>query len=325
VDRSYDAVRALALLPIFLALIVSPGAADTEVIATVNGTPITRKQLTDVVDGTRTLEKQAPDATTTAHIRRGALDSLIDFEVLYQASVAGGPAVTEAEVGQEISRSMSRFPDEDSFRAALARKGMTAADLQQETRRMIAVNRYLERTIYRGIDISPEEVAQFYQSHRAEFHQPAEVRVSHILIRLDPEASEAQRQIARGKAADILIQIRGGADFAELARKYSEDRSTAAQGGDLGFFARGTMVEAFEEPVFSLLPGQVTSVFETQYGFHIAKVTDRKLEGTRSLDDVRDTIREHITGIERERRQAKHVEELRRRATIEIYDPELAR
>ncbi len=323
VHRLEQPARALALLTLALSLTTTANAAKAEVVARVNNAAITRKQLNDVVEGTLAVEKQAPDAKTTAKLRRAALDSLIDFELLYQASITDGTAITDAEVAQEIDRNRSRFPDENSFRDALIRKGMTADDLQLETRRMIAVNRYLERTIGRGIEISAEDVAKFYQTHRVDFHRAAQVRVSHILIRLEPAASEAQRRVARGKAEKILVQLRDGGDFSDLARKYSEDRATAPRGGDLGFFARGTMVEEFEEPVFALLPGQITTIFETKYGFHIAKVTDRTLEGTRPLDEVRENIRDHLAGTERERRQAAHVELLRRQATIEIYERDL--
>jgi parvulin-like peptidyl-prolyl isomerase len=121
----------------------------------------------------------------------------------------------------------------------------------------------------------------------------------------------------------IHAQLRDGAEFEALARQYSEDKTTATEGGDLGFFSRGTLVNSFEEPVFALMPGQISGILETQYGLHIAKVTDRQLAGIRSLDEVRDSIREILTEREREQRQTDHVTQLRRQATIEIYDPAL--
>lgn len=316
-------LRPYTVLSILLVPIVAGAAANNEVIARVNATPISRKAVDDVVEATLAQEKQAPDAATARRLRAAALDSLIDFELLYQASIASGTVVAEAEIDQEVSLNKGRFPDDASFREALLRKGLTAEDLRFDTKRMIAVSRYLDRKIGRSVNVSAEDVGKFYQAHRAEFYRPAQVRASHILVRVEPGASEAQREAARAKANDLLAQIRGGARFAELARQYSEDRATAAEGGDLGFFSSGTMVESFEQPVFALVPGQVTGVFETPYGFHIAKVTDRTVEGTRSLDEVRDTIRAHLTQAERARLQAEHTTELRQRASIEIYDPTL--
>jgi peptidyl-prolyl cis-trans isomerase C len=316
-------VRALALLVVLNTNIAAATVAG-ETIARVNDAVISRKALDDLVEATLAVEERQPDAARLRQIRAAALDSLIGFELLYQAGIAGGIVVTEAEVDDEMARNKSRFPDDKSFAEALARKRMTPDDLRAETRRSMAVNRYLERSVWRDVAVTPESIAEFYRDHRRDFHRPEEVRASHILIRVDAGASDAERKAAWAKAVDILAQLNQGADFAATARKYSEDRATAARGGDLGFFASGTMVEAFEKPVFSLLPGRLTGVFETRYGFHIAKVTDRRLAGTRPLDDVRESIREHLTAIERQKRQTQHVAALRSRAEVEIYDPELA-
>jgi peptidyl-prolyl cis-trans isomerase C len=311
--------RALTLLA---ALPLPVAAAD--IVAHVNGTPITRKAMTDVVEGSLALDKRRPQDNDRRRLEAAALDSLIDLELLYQASVARQLAVTDAELDRELERNRKRFPDARSFADALAVKGMTLEDLRQDTRKMMEVNKYLERVVWRDIDISAEDVAKFYQTHRDEFRRPEQVRASHILLRLPANASDDLHRAQRAKALDFLEQLRDGADFATLAREHSEDRATAKQGGDLGFFSRGTMVDEFEEQVFPLLPGQTTPVFETTYGIHIAKVTDRRVAGTRTLDEVRDTIRDLLAQRERERLQAAHVEQLRRQATIEIEDPALA-
>lgn len=312
--------RALALLAV-LPLTV---AADDDVVAHVNGTAITRRALTDVVDGILALEQKRRNSTDRRQLEAAALDSLIDLELLYQAGTARQLTVSDNDLDKEIQRNRSRFPDEKSFADALAAKGMTLEDLRQDTRKMMAVNKYVERAVWRDIEISTEDVAKFYQSHRDEFRQPAQIRASHILLRIPAGASEDVRRTQRTKALNLLAELRDGADFAALAGKYSEDRATAQQGGDLGFFVRGTMVDAFEEPVFSLMPGQITPIFETTYGIHIAKVTDRRVESIRPLDEVRDTIRDLLTERERERRRLAHVAQLRRQATIDITDSGLA-
>lgn len=311
---------------LLLAILSASASAVTvapDTVARVNDSLISRKALNDVIEGTLALEKHEPDSATTRRMRVAALDSLIGFELLYQASIAGNVTVSDAEVEEELARTKTRFPDDKSFSEALARKGMTTDDLRSETRRSMAVTRYLERNVWRDINVTPEQVGDFYRAHRDEFRRPAEVRASHILVRVEAGASDEVRKRAWAKAVDLLDKLNNGADFARLARQYSQDPATAERGGDLGFFSSGTMVEAFEKPVFALAPGQLTGVFETPYGFHIAKVTDRRLAGAQSLDEVRDTIREHITRRERQDRQAKHVESLRQKASVEIYDPEL--
>lgn len=314
--------RALLLVAIFSASASAvTDAPDT--VARVNDSRISRKAVNEVVEATLAQEQREPDSATTRRIRVAALDSLIGFELLYQASIAANVTVSDVEVEEEMARAKTRFPDDKSFSEALARKGMTLDDLRGETRRSMAVNRYLERNVWRDINITPEQVGDFYRTHRDEFRRPEEVRASHILIRVDAGASEETRNRAWTKAVDLLDKLTNGADFARLARQYSQDPASAERGGDLGFFSSGTMVESFEKPVFALAPGQLTGVFETQYGFHIAKVTDRRVAGAQSIDEVRDTIREHLTRAERQSRQAKHVEALRQKASVEIYDPEL--
>lgn len=311
--------HALALL----AALPSAVAAN-DAIAHVNGTPITRKALADVVEGTLALEQGHPKANDRRQLEAAALESLIDLELLYQASAARRLSVSDAELDQEMERNKSRFQDDKSFADALAIKGMTLDDLRQDTRKMMAVNKYLERIVWHDIEISAEDVAKFYETHRDQFRRPEQVRVSHILLRLPAGAADEFRKTQRTKALNLLAELRNGADFAALAREKSEDRATAEQGGDLGFFARGTMVDAFEEAVFSLMPGQITPIFETTYGIHIAKVTDRRVASTRPLDEVRDTIRDLLARRERKRRQSAHVAQLRRQATIQIDDPALA-
>lgn len=309
-------VHALALVACL------PCAAAADIVARVNGTPISRKAVDDVVDGTLALQRNA--ATDRRRLEAAALASLIDLELLYQASAARGLLATDAEVDSEIAHNRSQFPDDKSFADALAGKGMTTGDLRHDTRKMLSANKYLERVVWRDVEVSTEEVARFYQARRDQFRRPEEVRASHILLRLSPGASEDTRRKQYARAEAIVAELRAGADFADLARRHSEDQATAKQGGDLGFFQRGTMVDEFEKPVFSLMPGQITPIFETPYGFHIAKVTDRRLQSIRPLDEVRDVIRSLLVEQERQRLQAAHLEKLRRQATIEILDPALA-
>jgi peptidyl-prolyl cis-trans isomerase C len=312
------------ILTLSLGVSVSAAVASSDIVARVNDTPITRQKVRDVVESTLSLERERRTETDVRRLEAAALESLIDLELLYQASVARGVNVSDADLDEEIARSKSRFPDDVSFADALALKRMTPEDLREDTRKMMAVNRYLEQSVWRDIEITPEEVARFYHDNRDGFRRPAQVRVSHILLRLPADATDAQRRAVRTKALEIRSRLRDGDDFEALARQFSEDKATVSEGGDLGFFARGTLVDSFEEPVFLLMPGQISDILETQYGFHIAKVTDRQLAAMRSLDEVRDTIREILTERERQRRQAYHVAQLRRQATIEIYDPSLA-
>lgn len=140
----------------------------------------------------------------------------------------------------------------------------------------------------------PQRVREFYDQHPERFHQPERVRARHLLLRVPPEASEEQQAEVRGRAEAALERIRGGADFASVARELSEDPGSKDQGGDLGFFARGQMVPAFEEIAFSLEPGQTSELVKTDFGFHVIRVEERKAAEERSFDDAAREIAEEL-------------------------------
>src|SRR4029078_2474392 len=100
--------------------------------------------------------------------------------------------------------------------------------------------------------------------------------------------------VVKAKAEEVLKQAKSGADFAELAKKYSEDYSNAKNGGDLDYFGRGRMVPEVDQAVFAMQPGQISDLVKTQYGYHIIKLTDRKASTTKPLADVRQQISDQL-------------------------------
>jgi peptidyl-prolyl cis-trans isomerase C len=291
---------------------------DDDVVARVNGTVIYRKSVRDVVQGIIAMQDSQPSPQTIDQLAADALDSLIALELLYAESQARGVVVSDAAVNEEIARSKSGFPNAQAFEAAMKVKGMTEPDLRRDTRKTMAVNRLLEGTVWKDLSITPEQIKDFYEQNREEFKHPAEWRISHILIRVPQGASPGERDAAKERAGALAAQIKGGADFAELARRQSQDPGSAALGGDLGFVAKGDMDEAFEKQAFALTPGQVSGVVSTPYGFDIIKVTDRRDAGYAPLSEVQDRIREVLLKSERQQRQADFVAELRKKAKIEL-------
>lgn len=140
------------------------------------------------------------------------------------------------------------------------------------------------------INISDAQLHQAYDSQRSQFRTPERVRVRHILLKTTdkPPAEVAKIKV---KAEDLLKQIKGGADFAELAKKDSDDRpGSAEKGGELGWVVRGQTVKNFENSAFSLKPGQTSDVITTEYGFHILQVEEKQDAHTQSFDEVKGQI-----------------------------------
>jgi peptidyl-prolyl cis-trans isomerase D len=144
-------------------------------------------------------------------------------------------------------------------------------------------------------------VREFYDQHPERYNQPERVRARHVLLRVAPGASEEEVALVRTRAEAALARIQGGEDFAAVASELSEDPGSKAQGGDLGFFARGQMVPAFEEVAFSLEPGQTSELVKTDFGFHVIRVEERKAAEERSFDDAARAIAEELVRVDRGR------------------------
>jgi len=142
------------------------------------------------------------------------------------------------------------------------------------------------------ITVTPQEIESYYNSNVQQFQAPEQVRASHILLKTDGKDEAAVKK----QAEDILKQAKApGADFAALAKKYSEDDGSKANGGDLDYFPKGRMVPEFEQAAFSMQPGQISDLVKSQFGFHIIKVVDKKAASTRTLDEVRAQIQGTLT------------------------------
>ncbi len=136
--------------------------------------------------------------------------------------------------------------------------------------------------------VSEAEIKTWYESHKERYQQPEERRASHILIMAKTDAGKTA---AKAKAEDVLKEVRKTpARFAELAKQYSQDQGSAKNGGDLGYFGRGSMVKAFEEVVFKQKEGEISEVLESDFGYHIVKLTGVRPAKLRSLDEVRADI-----------------------------------
>jgi peptidyl-prolyl cis-trans isomerase D len=139
--------------------------------------------------------------------------------------------------------------------------------------------------------IGPDEIKAYYESNSSKYGEPEQRRASHILIGSKSGAGESEKAKARERAAQVLAQIRKSPDsFAGLAKKSSDDPGSASQGGDLGFFARGMMVRPFEDAAFRLKPNQVSDLVESDFGFHIIKITGIKAGKMKSIEQARPEI-----------------------------------
>jgi len=152
------------------------------------------------------------------------------------------------------------------------------------------------------VTVSPADLTKAYNDNIQQYTTPEQVRASHILLKTEGKDEAA----VKAKADEILKEAKGGADFAELAKKYSEDDSNAKNGGDLDYFGRGRMVPEFDTAAFGMEVGQISDPVKTQFGYHIIKLTDKKPATTRSLDEVKQQLTDQVQS-ERAQQQASDI------------------
>jgi peptidyl-prolyl cis-trans isomerase D len=149
--------------------------------------------------------------------------------------------------------------------------------------------------IENGIQVTQADLEGYYRDHHDAYRVPEQVKVSHVLIKTplpgpDGKVDEKGAAEAQRRAEDLLKQVKGGAKFEDLAKKYSEDPGSAKEGGSLGWIGRGQTVPEFEKTAFSLPKGQISELVKSSYGFHIIRVDDKQEAHVKSLDDVKAEI-----------------------------------
>jgi peptidyl-prolyl cis-trans isomerase D len=163
------------------------------------------------------------------------------------------------------------------------------------------------------VSVPPGDIQRYYNDNLQQYQTPEQVRASHILL----ETGGKNEAEVKTRIDEILKQAKGGADFAELAKKFSEDKGSQPNGGDLDYFSRGRMVPEFEEVAFKMTPGQISDPVKSQFGYHIIKVVDKRPGSTRTLEEVRPQIQQQLQAQIAEQQVADRAAQLESR----INDP----
>ena len=294
--------------------------ADTvveEIICRVNNEIITRSEYIRQRDQLKQ-EIQQQDPANADRLfgeeQRDVLEKLIDQQLLLQKGKDLGITGDTELVKRldEMRKEMKLETMEDLEKAAEA-QGASYEEFKQNMRNQIITQRVIGQEVGSKLAMSKEDVKKFYEEHRAEMEQPEQVRLSEILIALKtpakpapsadaakpeaPSSSEAETEAAlaaaQAKAQDLLEQIHKGAQFSDLAKKYS-DGPSAKDGGDLSYFKRGTLAKELEDKVFALKAGGVTDVIRTKQGYVILQATEHQMAGIPTLKEVEPRIQDAL-------------------------------
>ncbi|HLT58560.1 MAG TPA: peptidylprolyl isomerase [Limnochordales bacterium] len=290
--RTGRTVAAVALA----ALLVAGGAMSllaqdqdrNDVVAWVNGEPITRDELYEAM---------------LDILGEEVLNDLILIKLVRQTAAKEGVAVDPAEVAEEIAALEARLGGPDQLELALAQSNMTRAELEEQ----VGLNLLVVALVSPQVEVTEDEIRSYFDENRDQFGRPEQVRARHILVESQELAQELRERLLAGE------------DFAALAQEHSIDRGSAVRGGDLGWFGRGVMVDVFEEAAFALEPGQLSEPVESMFGYHIILVEDRQEAVEAALDEeTRAAIADQLRQQKLNARLPVYLDELYQAADIEI-------
>ena len=298
----------------------APAPSPTATVATVNGVAITQAELSraeKVLLSQNRPMQQPMNAEMNKMLREAALNQLITKELLYQAGRKLEIKDLDKQVAERIAHSKGRFPSPEEYQKALKNADMTDKEVEALVKEDVIINNLIEKDIASKITISDAEVKKFYEENSDRFKRGETVKASHILVGVEPNATAEDKKKSKEKAEAILKQLKGGSDFAALAKKESSCPSKE-QGGDLGAFGKGQMVPEFEKAAFALKPGELSPVVETQFGYHIIKLTEKHPEETVKLEEVKERITEFLKQQKVQQALAGYVDELKKKGKVEI-------
>jgi peptidyl-prolyl cis-trans isomerase C len=289
-----------------------------DVLARVNGETISKPEFERAL---ATIEARAGGPVPPEQrdqILRNVLDQIVSYKLLVQESHARKVDATDAEVDSRVQEIQGQFPNEAAFKQMLTARQTTLEQLRSDARQDIAVQKMIDAEVAPKSAVKPEQLADFYAKNPDQFKQPERVHASHILIGVPRGADAAAKAQARAKAEQVLKDVKAGKDFAALAKEHSQDPGSAPNGGDLGFFQQGQMVGPFNDAAFSLAPGMVSDLVETEFGFHIIKVAEKQAPRSIALEDVKPRLEQFLLERNRQEQTDAFVKGLRSKGKIEI-------
>ena len=293
----------------------STSTPDDAIVVTVNGDPIRSPEVRLMMQNLAAQLGQRQQQVDEEQLFQAATRQAIDTKLLAQEARRRAIELDEGTLEGIMDQVEQQAGGREALDGFLATVGISYDEFKGTVSESVLVQSLVEREIRPGVEITDQEVSEFYNGNPQMFQRPEQVRARHILIAVEPDADEATKAAAGERAEAARKRAAGGEDFAALATELSEGPS-ASNGGDLGFFSADRMVKPFADAAFALEPGGISQVVETQYGYHVIKVEERRQASTQSLDEVKEPLRNALVEREIGDDLTSLVEKLRSQATI---------
>ena len=252
------------ILTIIMALVLGVTgctSGEKEIVAKVNDQTITKDDLYNIMVeqyGTQAIEYLISEKIIKSEIEKEKIE------------------IDDAEVEAELSVVKNYYGSEDAFNQAIGEYGFDMEDIKND----IIMNLQIKKLMEGKVTVTDEDIDNYFKENKENFNQEEQVKASHILVETEETAKEVKEKLSAGE------------DFAKLAKEYSTDDGTKEQGGDLGYFGKGQMVEEFENTAFALKTGEISNPVKSKFGYHIIKLEDKQEAKAANLEDSKDEIKD---------------------------------
>ena len=316
-------ISRLSLLLVFaLPTLVLADTVVEEIIARVNNQIITRSEYQHEQQQLKDEAQQQDPAHAQAIANQGEKDvlrGLIDRQLLLEKGKdLGITADTELIKRLDEIRKQMKLDSIDDLEKAATAQGVSFEDFKQNMRTEIITQQVIQREVGGHINVTKDEEQKFYNEHKPDLERPEQVKLSEILISTEQAGDDQQKvAAAHAKADDLLKQIKAGGNFDDIAKKESQGPS-ASQGGDLGYFKRGTLAKQLEDLTFGMQKGQVSDAIRTKQGFVILRVTDHQTAGIPPMNEIESRVQEAVYMQKLQPALREYLKKLREEAFIDI-------
>lgn len=289
---------------------LNPEVDNNTIVAKVSGEEVKKEEFNKMYGifkaqyeqqfGTEVWEQEVDGRKFGDVAKEKLLDMLIDEKLQMKKAAELGITVTDDEVNGEVEKAKKYFDSEEKFNEFLKGQSMDLEYFKQSVKKELTISKLTDK-LTGNLAVTDEEVRVYYDTHQNEF---LSVKASHILLDTKEEAEK------------ILARVKAGENFNELAKQNSKDPSAKENSGDLDYFRHGDMVEPFEKAAFALKPGEISEIVQTDFGFHIIKVEDSKLD---KYEDVKEQLKGSMMNDKKSGEYEKLLEEMRKNAKIEKF------
>lgn len=320
-------IKLLSICAVAVMVLTACGAKLPEdVVASVNGVNITKdyydktvikvaedNSFEDIYGEEIWSYEVEPGVTFKEKFASQMLNQIIDQEMIYQDAEAKQLRATDEEVEAEFNAYMEAVKTDPQYSEFLEKNNIDDAFIKEHIARSLTHVKYAEK-IYAEAEVTDEEIQKYYDANVEKEFTDKKVRASHILFETKENKeplSDEQKAEKLKLAEEVLERAKNGEDFAKLAEEYSADTVSAAEGGDLGYFAPGRMVPEFNDKAFSMEVGEISDIVETEFGYHIIYLTDKQ-ENVLTLEQAKPSI---VNTLKQQKYEEK-IQELRKSSKI---------